>query len=154
MVLPFRIREDCRQHGRARVHGALVRVVEIEYMRADAVYERGVQRVNTFGAAPERRLLLARKRFHATQRVLDRLVARRPDCAAECVQRRAACFMADFGRNIFIARGDQKRGERCRCAHSTLAPDALTTFAHFDTSDRMYAPTCCGVPDSGSAPCA
>src|SRR5437868_5922664 len=81
----------------------------------------------------------------------------RTDRAAERVQRRARSLVSDFRRNILVTRIHEKSRERTRdvlVAHSTFAPDALTTLAHFATSDRMYAATSCGVPESGSAPCA
>src|SRR5262249_19311496 len=43
-------------------------------------------------------------------------------------------------------------GERARARQSTLAPDALTTSAHFGISDFTYARSSSGVPPTTSMP--
>ena len=113
------IREQRRGHRRGRVDVILGRgVVVIVYVRADAVEQRGVQRVQPLRAAQHVGNLRAGERGHGPERDFHRGLARAAYRAADVVEQRAMRLVPHVLRDALEPAGDDVRGKFDCGSHS------------------------------------
>jgi hypothetical protein len=88
------------------------RVVVVVDVRADAVHQRGEQRVEPLGASEHARRGRSGERTERAQRDVDRFVAGAAERAADVVDQRAQRFVVHVVRNGFEAALDEPGGKR------------------------------------------
>ena len=116
--LTFGQRQNRRGHRAAGMdNGFKMGIIEIEYVRADAVGQRRVQNVEPFGPADDARLRRPGKFGQGGQRPVDGFVPAAADGAAEPIQKRAQCFTPRRFRNIGVARCDDIAGKTASDIH-------------------------------------
>ena len=119
----------CRQDGSARMdQRRLVRIVEVEHMRGNAVQERGRQRVRPLSAPKQRGLRRASERPDRVPRSHDRRVPRAADGATHEVDQRPLRLAPHRVRQRSCARaGIELRQTPCR-------PQLLPIVIHASSS--------------------